>query len=249
MKAILLAAGLGTRLRPLTDTVPKCLVPIAGHPLMGYWLSLFSKGEIERVLVNTHYLPQQVRTYIEASPWGKDVELVHEDELCGTGGTILKNSHFIEGETFLVAHADNLTFFDLDDFQQHHKKQRERLGIAITMMTFQTDSPQTCGIVELDENGVVIGFHEKVENPPSDLANGAVYIFEPEVLSFIKSLNKSFVDISNDVLPEFMGKISTFHNNTYLRDIGNQESLKQAEHDIATLPTLIRARDDLWASL
>src|SRR5579863_4066102 len=91
MRALLLAAGLGTRLRPVTDSVPKCLVPIQGRPLLDYWLELLLPAPIERVLVNTYYLADQVRAYHAASPWRARVDLVHEAVLFGTGGTVLAN--------------------------------------------------------------------------------------------------------------------------------------------------------------
>ena len=97
------------------------------------------------------------------------------------------------------------------------------------MMTFKTDAPQSCGIVELNSRGVVQQFHEKVDNPPGDLANAAVYIFEPTVISFLASLGRDIVDISTEVLPAYLGRIQTFLNEDYHRDIGTPESLVLAE--------------------
>jgi mannose-1-phosphate guanylyltransferase len=88
------------------------------------------------------------------------------------------------------------------------------------MMTFETVTPQLCGIIEQDERGVVVGFHEKVANPPCKFANGAVYIFEPSVLDFLATLGKPFIDLSLEVLPCYLGRIVTFHNADYHRDIG-----------------------------
>src|SRR6185436_15356190 len=112
MRALLLAAGLGTRLRPLTDSVPKCLVPVQGRPLLDYWLELLAPGGIERMLINTHYLPQQVRDFVARSRWREGITLVHEEKLLGTGGTVLANRAFFGAAAFMVAHADNLTRFD-----------------------------------------------------------------------------------------------------------------------------------------
>jgi mannose-1-phosphate guanylyltransferase len=103
--------------------------------------------------------------------------------------------------------------------------------IEITMMTFETDVPESCGIVELDEKGVVRAFHEKVKQPPGSLANAAVYILAPTVLDFIRNLNKGVIDFSTEVLPHFMGKINTFNNDVYHRDIGTVESLALAQHE------------------
>jgi len=229
LKALLLAAGFGTRLRPITETIPKCLVPIHGKPLLSYWLELLFPFTIERVLINTHYLPDVVRTYVEASPWRERIDLVHEDRLLGTGGTVVANSAYFGRETFLVAHADNLTRFDPQAFIAAHAHRPP--GVLMTMMTFDTDVPQSCGVVELDEQGIVKVFHEKVPNPPSHRASAAVYIFEPEVLNFMDELGREEFDISLDVVPNFMGKIQTFHNLDYHRDIGSPESLRLAEQE------------------
>ena len=147
------AAGLRTRLRPLTDKIPKCLVPIHGKPLLDYWLDLLLGSGIERVLVNTHYLPDAVREFVAFSPWQARISLVHEQQLLGTAGTILHNSAYFKEGAFLVAHADNLTRFDVNSFLERHKQRPA--GVEITMMTFDTDAPQTCGIVEEDERGIV----------------------------------------------------------------------------------------------
>ena len=231
MRALLLAAGLGTRLRPLTETVPKCLIPIHGKPLLGYWFDLLLKPEtgIDRVLVNTSYLPELVRGFVAASPWRERVDLIHETELLGTGGTALCNADFFGGEAFMVVHADNLSRFDPAAFIARHRARPP--AAAITMMTFATDTPQSCGIVELDERGLVTQFHEKVANPPGNQANGAVYIFEPDVLDFMRGLNQTAIDLSTQVIPAFMGRIYTFANTDYHRDIGTLASLEQAHRD------------------
>src|SRR5260221_14266717 len=97
MKALLLAAGFGTRLRPITDQVPKCLVPVQQKPLLAYWLDLLFPKHVLKMLINTHYLPEQVRQFINTSSWSDRVTLVHEEELLGTGGTALKNRDFLQG--------------------------------------------------------------------------------------------------------------------------------------------------------
>jgi len=227
MKALLLSAGLGTRLRPITDNLPKCLVPIHGKPLMDYWLDGLLCHGIEQVIVNTHYLSEVVNAYVDSSPWKDSINLVHEPQLLGTGGTILRNKQYFEDAPFLVAHADNLTIFDVQSFIQSHLSRRGQ--VEITMMTFDTDNPKSCGIVELNADGIVIGFHEKVDNPPGIKANAAVYIFDPSVISYIQSLNKEIVDISTEVLPHYLGRIGSFHNINYHRDIGTVESLQLAE--------------------
>jgi mannose-1-phosphate guanylyltransferase len=227
---LLLAAGLGTRLRPITDHVPKCLVKVQGKPLLGNWLDLLLSGGVERVLVNTHYLADAVLDFVAASAWRDSIEVVHEVDLLGTGGTVLSNREFLNRGPFMVAHADNLTRFDVGAFIRAHANRAA--GVAITMMTFHTDAPHNCGIVELDQYGVVINFHEKVAKPPSNHANAAVYIFEPSVIDFLISLQTVNIDISTDVLPRYLGRMQAFLNTEYHRDIGTPESLALAELEL-----------------
>lgn len=233
MKAVLLAAGFGTRLRPLTDTIPKCLVPILGKPLLAIWLDrLFASGRIERVLINTHYLSERVVEHVESSRWKDRIDLVYEPQLLGTGGTLWQNREWLGQEPVLVAHADNLTFFDVAAFADAHG--HRPAGCDITMMTFDTDAPQTCGIVET-EGGVVVRFHEKVANPPGTRANAAVYIVEKSVVDGMADLDPAFIDLSTQVLPRYMGRIFTWHNGVYHRDIGNLASLRLAERELSGL--------------
>jgi mannose-1-phosphate guanylyltransferase len=227
VRALLLAAGFGTRLRPITDHIPKCLVPIHGQPLLGYWLDRLLGDGIDRALINTHYLPEVVDVFVLASPWREKIDVVFEEDLLGTGGTVLRNRAFFADAPFMVAHADNLTRFNVRDFIDAHRNRPA--GVDITMMTFDTDAPETCGIVELDERGVVIGFHEKSASPPGCRANAAVYIFEPAVVDFLASLGKEVIDLSLEVIPRYLGRMHCFHNADYHRDIGNPESLRLAE--------------------
>ncbi len=229
MKAVLLAAGLGTRLRPLTESMPKCLVPIHGKPLMEYWLDLLLPEHVDHILVNTHYLPEVVRDFVQASRWRAALTLVHEHELLGTGGTVLKNRDFLADGPFILAHADNLTRFDVAAFIEAHE--RRQPGVEITMMTFDTDTPKSCGIIEQDAQGRVLAFHEKVANPPGTRANAAVYLFEPSVIAFLASFEKEVIDLSTEVLPHYLGRMQTFHNADYHRDIGTLESLRLAEEE------------------
>lgn len=231
MRALLLAAGFGTRLRPITDHVPKCLVTVRGKPLLEYWLDLLLPNGIDRVLLNTHYLPEKVLEFVAASPWESRISTAHEDVLLGTGGTVLANRAFFGNAPFLVAHADNLTRFDVRAFMARHRNRPS--GAEITMMTFDTDDPRSCGIVEEDGDGMVTAFHEKVEMPPGNHANAAVYIFEPGVIDFLEGLGRSVIDLSTEVIPQYIGRICTFHNNGYHRDIGTVESLRRAEAEFS----------------
>ena len=237
MRALLLAAGLGTRLRPLTDHTPKCLVEIDGRPLLDYWLhALFSNG-IERVLINLHAHSTEVQKFIMGSKFASRVSLSFEQNLLGTAGTIGENITFFKGNNFFVAHADNLCVCDFDKFIKAHLDRPKHT--EITMMTFDTMYPKSCGIVRVDSENVLIEFHEKVANPPGHRANAAVYIMEPKVANFCNSINRSGLDISNDVVPNYLGRIFTWHNCTYNKDIGDIKSYSEAQKDIQYLKDYI----------
>jgi mannose-1-phosphate guanylyltransferase len=236
LRALLLAAGLGMRLRPLTDSVPKCLVDIDGRPLLDYWIELLSGAGVVEILVNLHHLRGAVEAYLRQCPWPVRITTVYEDKLLGTAGTLLKNRAFFRGEPVMLVHADNLSKFDARAFVDRFER-REK-GVEITMMTFRTSDPRSCGIVELDDRGIVTAFHEKVENPPGNLANGAVYILSPQVTDFLSTLGKEVIDFSTEVLPRYLGRINTFHNAVYHRDIGTLRSLAaaRAEYPVANFP-------------
>jgi mannose-1-phosphate guanylyltransferase len=230
VRALLLAAGLGTRLKPLTDHWPKCLMPIRKKALLEIWLDNLHAAGISKVLINLHYHAEIVREFLSRPKFSSWVESIFEDELLGTAGTLRENLPFFSGATTLMAHADNLCICDFQAFIGYHFDNRPK-NTVMTMMTFTTPTPQSCGIVELDASGVVQKFHEKAQNPPGNLANAAIYLIEPEVLSWIKN-QKGISDFSTQVLPQFMGRIATWNNTGIMRDIGTVASLQAAQSDL-----------------
>jgi mannose-1-phosphate guanylyltransferase len=228
MRALLLAAGFGTRLRPLTDTTPKCLVPIKGDPLLGIWLKRLTQAGIGPFLVNTHYLATLIEKFVEASLYRDQVTLIHELELLGTAGTLIKNLDFFQGEDGFLIHADNYCLADLSAFEHAHLNRP--LGCLMTMMTFRTEDPSSCGIAELDDRGVVVGFHEKVANPPGNLANGAVYILSAELLLIMRSDLRFMKDFSTEVLQRFVGRIYSYETSERFLDVGTPESYQKANN-------------------
>ncbi|MBP5855640.1 nucleotidyltransferase family protein [Marivibrio halodurans] len=230
MRALLLAAGMGSRLRPITDTTPKCLVEVHGRPLLDYWFELLLRDRaVSEILVNTHYLHEKVEAFIAESPWRDRVAMSFEPDLLGTAGTIKANGGFHLGEPLLVAHADNLTQLDVPSFLAKHDARPPEA--ALTMLTFHTDMPRQSGIVELDESGLVQAFHEKVDNPPGDLANAAVYILTPEVLADIDEHEGPFIDLSTEIIPRYVGRIFATAVDGYHRGIETVEGLERAHRE------------------
>ena len=228
MKALLLAAGLGKRLRPLTRDTPKCLLPIDGVQLLKIWLDSLRDAEIGPFIVNTHYLAEQVDNFIDGLQYRNEVMISHEKSLLGTAGTLLKHIPFFGDDDGLLIHADNYCLADLKEFISAHKNRPS--NCLMTMMTFRTNNPSQCGIIELDKNNVVVGFHEKVKNPPGNLANGAIYILSNNLLKNLLIKDYVLRDFSLDVLPKLLGKIYTYETSDVLIDIGTEDSYYKANN-------------------
>jgi mannose-1-phosphate guanylyltransferase len=226
MKAFLLAAGLGTRLRPLTDTVPKCLVPIAGRPLLAYWLALLERHGFEEVLINLHHLPDQVRQFAKDARSRVRLTLVEEPVLLGSAGTVRVNrEHVSDGRPFLVAYADNLTNADLSALMDAHTRHRPLL----TMALFRTEEPTRCGIAELrgEAGGEILTFVEKPTHPRSNLANAGLYVADARVIERIPTHVPA--DFGHDVLPGLVGHMRGELLRGDLIDVGTNESYARAQ--------------------
>ena len=225
MKAFLLAAGVGSRLRPITDTIPKCMVSIGGQPLLDIWLDSFDQAGVDEVMVNLHHLPEVVRHHLVARTGPPAVRTFFEPELLGSAGTLLANREWVAGEDlFLSCYADNLTDFDLRSLVQTH---REHEAIA-TWTVFHSERPWAGGVVEVDAVGRVIGFEEKPANPVSDLTNAGMYAFHPSVLDEIGMPPK---DIGFDLLPRLVGRARAVLVEGYFRDIGTADAYRRAREE------------------
>jgi mannose-1-phosphate guanylyltransferase len=226
MKAFLLAAGLGTRLRPITDTTPKCLMEVGGRPLLDIWLDALAKAGVQEVLVNTHHLAGLVAAHVADRMSPPVVRLSHEPVLLGSAGTLLANRDFAADEDmFLVVNADNLTDFDLGVLVDAHRAG----GMIATLSVFRAPRPSECGIVELAA-GRVVGFVEKPANPSSDLANAGMYAFHPWVLDEIPEPLPR--DIGFDLLPLLVGRAGAVAlDDCYFLDIGTPAALEHARDE------------------
>jgi mannose-1-phosphate guanylyltransferase len=219
LRAFLLAAGLGTRLRPITDGIPKCLVPICGKPLLQIWLEHFRFHGIEEVLVNTHHHSEKVLEFSRNWSGAPGLRLAHEDVLLGSAGTLSENWDFAAGEeSFFVCYADNLTDVDLTGLLRFHQSHR---GL-VTMTLFRAQRPGECGIAEMDEHGLICGFEEKPVVPKSSLANAGIYIMRKDIRLRLPHRRPS--DIGYDVLPACVGEMYGWLWEGMMIDIGNPES-------------------------
>jgi len=242
VRALLLAAGLGTRLHPLTDEWPKCLMPIGERPLLEYWLETLKLTNVREVYVNLHHHSEILQNFLNRSRFKDWVHPVYEEKLLGTAGTLRENKNFFLNCTTLLVHTDNWCQCNFAKFLNYHRKHRPK-HCLITMMTFISPTPETCGIVETDKDGVVLAFYEKSHHPPGNQANGAVYLLEPAVLKWIAKRH-DISDFSTEVLPHFIGSIATWKNRGIHRDIGALPMLLQAQSD--PNPTSYWPRIDAW---
>ena len=224
MKAFLLAAGHGTRLRPLTDSVPKCLAPIRGVPLLQIWMDLCRRNGIGEILVNLHAHAAVVRTFLQEHRGGMKVTVSEEAVLLGSAGTLLANRRWLGSDPeFWVLYADVLTTASLRALLDvHHRHNR-----LATLGLCQVPDPKRCGIVTLDENGTVLDFVEKPEFPSSNLAFCGIMVANRRLLDLIPE--KIPADIGFHVLPQLSGQMTGYRVSDYLLDIGTLENFNLAQ--------------------
>ena len=228
MKAFLLAAGEGRRLRPLTSSIPKCLVPIKGTPLLGIWLQLLEAHGITSVLVNLHHFHEQVLDFLRAWPTSIAVRTVYEPQLLGSAGTVAANRAFVDGDrTFLVLYADNLTAVDLTRFVRFHERRAEPLTIGVV----PTDRPREKGTVVIGSDAQVIDFAEKSPEPRSNLANAGIYAANQELFDHLPAAPApgAALDFGHDVLPRMVPHVAACRIDEFLMDIGTPEAYERAQ--------------------
>jgi mannose-1-phosphate guanylyltransferase len=223
-KAFLLAAGLGTRLKPLTDAVPKCLVPVGGRPLLHWWLRVCAGLGVREVLINTHHLAPQVVDFVRAEKTPLAVSLSHEETLLGSAGTVRANRAFVAGERdFWIFYADTLIGADLRPLADLHRAR----GADLTLGLFHSADPRSGGVVELGEGGRVLSFEEKPAAPKSDLVAAGAYVAGPALL---KALDAPGSDLSRDAYPKLMGNARGFVLDPVI-DLGTPESYARAQRE------------------
>lgn len=223
MKAFLLAAGHGTRLRPYTETVPKCLLPIRGTPMLEIWLGLCRRHGVSDVLVNTHAHASAVKDFIANWKDGIRVTVVEEPELYGSAGTLAANRAWVEQEDkFWVLYADVLTNANLAAMASFHDA-----GDAATLGLYSVPDPGRCGIATVDADSRILRFIEKPASPDSNLAFAGLMIATPALLDTIPQ--KAGADIGFDVLPRLVGRMRGYRISDFVLDIGTLENYESAQ--------------------
>lgn len=231
MKAFLLAAGHGTRLRPITDTIPKCMVPIQGVPMLAIWLQYCNRIGIDEVLINLHAHAAPVREFLRQNVAATPVRIVEEQCLLGSAGTLRANRSWIASDDlFWVFYADVLNCADFEGMLRLHRDRRP----AATLGVYEVTDPRRCGIVTINGDGVIEQFVEKPTNPSGNLAFSGLMIGTPEMLSAIPE--ETPADIGLHVLPRLTGRMVAFPIRDYLIDIGTMENYLRAQASWPGLP-------------
>jgi mannose-1-phosphate guanylyltransferase/phosphomannomutase len=231
MRAVLMAGGSGTRLRPLTCDLPKPMVPILNRPIAEHIINLLKRHEITEIVATLHYLPDALRDYFQdGNEFGVQITYaVEEDQPLGTAGCV-KNIAELLDETFLVISGDSITDFDLTAAIEFHKQKKSKATLILT----RVPNPIEFGVVITDQEGRIRRFLEKPSTSEifSDTVNTGAYILEPEVLEYLSPHQES--DFSKDLFPLLLEKGEPMYGYVakgYWCDVGNLDAYREAQYD------------------
>ncbi|MFC1466525.1 MAG: NDP-sugar synthase [Candidatus Brachytrichaceae bacterium NZ_4S206] len=236
--ALILAAGEGTRLRPLTLERPKPMVPIAGRPLLDYTVGWLRDHGITDIAINLHYKPEViVQHFGDGSAFGVRIHYSHEPKILGTAGAARKIKTWVDGRPLIVVYGDVLTDLDLYALLNHHAQMSERdTATAVTMSLYHVPNPTEVGLVGMDDAGKVNRFLEKPKPSEvfTDLANAGILVLQPEALELIPE--DTFCDFGMHIFPMLLQAGLSIYGwvipeDTYLLDIGSPEKYAQANRD------------------
>jgi mannose-1-phosphate guanylyltransferase/mannose-1-phosphate guanylyltransferase/phosphomannomutase len=231
---MLLGAGLGTRLRPITNEMPKPLVPVLGRPVMDHILRLLAHHGFHDVVSNIHYFPEMIRErFGDGSDHGLRLRYSYEEELMGTAGGVRNVRDFLGDDTFLIISGDALTDIDLGALWARHKA----AGGIGTLALKAVDDPSQLGVVILNDDGRIQGFQEKPDRAEalSNLGSCGIYVFEPEIFDHFP--DQDFVDWAQDVFPKLLERDIPLYGHEiddYWNDVGSLRELRQGNFDALT---------------
>ncbi len=233
LKAMIMAAGMGSRLEPLTLMMPKPLVPVMNMPLMDIILTQLSELGVKDVISNTYYLADQIIDRYKKNNLGINFNYIKETKLSGTAGGVKKCQHFFdEGEDFIVMSGDVLTNADIKKGIEIHKKSNAIATIGIKQIPHEHVSH--FGVVVTDENGFITEFQEKppVDEAKSNFINTGIYIFNYKIFDYIPE--NTFYDFAKNVFPKLLEEkaINTFEVSEYWNDVGTISQYKQSIQDV-----------------
>lgn len=231
MKALILAAGEGTRLGTLTRDRPKPMLPIGGAPILEHLVLFAREHGISEIAINVHYKPQAIVDHFgDGSRFGVSITYSHEESLLGSAGAARKLDWFLD-DTFVVLYGDVLTDLDLTRLAAQHRT----ADSAATLALYSVEDPSRCGMVATDPGGRIQQFIEKPAHGEADhlLANAGIYVAEPEILHYIPRGHA--YDFGHDLFPDLLSRgvpLYAYAADGYVLDIGAPERYTQAEDDL-----------------
>ena len=226
MNALILAAGLGTRIQPLTNSMPKCLVEINGKSMLEFWIDKLQLSQINEILINTHHFSELVQERVKTIASSKVLRLVHEQHLLGTAGTLRKVIQLCHSEEdLLVLHCDNYSSIDLGQLIQRHLNRDSRF--TATMGIFKTNDIQNSGMVKVTSEGDILEFIEKPSHSKLEWANAAVYVLSQEFQRTIADQFLNSTSITEDIIPFTLSKIQAYKIEGFHIDMGTHAALER----------------------
>jgi NDP-sugar pyrophosphorylase family protein len=229
MRAVILAAGEGRRLRPLTETVPKPLLPVAGRPLLAHLIELLRRHGVDEIAINLHHCPEAIPAYLgDGERFGVRIAYSLEERLLGSAGGVKRVEAFLANEPFFVLYGDVLTDLDLTALGQFHAERRS----CLTMAVHQPEDPTRCGMARLGAGGRLLEFVEKppAGRAPSPWANAGIYVVEPSVLRHIPC-GRPF-DFGSDLFPLLIARdvpLFGYVSEALIVDIGSPQRYRRAQ--------------------
>ncbi|MFA9459325.1 sugar phosphate nucleotidyltransferase [Thiohalorhabdus methylotrophus] len=231
MKAVIMAGGQGSRLRPLTEGIPKPMIPILGRPMMEYILEAVRDAGITDILVTLHYRPNLIQDYFgDGSDWGVNIDYAIEENPLGTAGSVKNGAHFLD-DTFLIISGDALMDYDLGALMDYHA----RSEALVTFCLARVQDPSEFGIVVTGDDGRVQRFQEKPGPSEvfTDTVNTGIYVMDPRVLEDVPADTE--FDFSHDLFPALLDRgepLMGYVAKGYWNDIGNVDQLAQSTWDL-----------------
>ncbi len=242
MKAFILAAGKGTRLRPFTDILPKPLIPVMNRPVMASIMSLCKTHGFTDFIANLCYKGEQIeQAFGDGDKLGVNLQYSWEEQLLGTAGGVRRQAGFLKGGTFVIVSGDVVTDVDLSQMLAFHRSR----GALITMAVKEVDDPSRFGIVVTEETGRILSFQEKPSpgKEKSRLANTGIYILEPEALNYIPA--GEVFDFGHDLFPKLLAMgapIYAMRTDAYWSDVGTLPQYLATHWDLLEQPDLLQER-------
>jgi len=236
MKAMILAAGEGKRLRPLTEQIPKAMLEINGHPIIFYQLKLLRKYGVRDVIINLNYKPEKIESYLENNNFGMNIKFSHEKELLGTAGGVKKAEYFFD-EDFFVIYGDIITDINLGEVYKFHE---EKNGIATLCVHKIPRDKQSTSVISLDKNQRITKLVEKPTKYDTDLierdykyVNSGIYVLKKNILEKIPE--NTFSDFAIDIFPKLLNEEKLFgyvHEKCYWAELGRLEKYNNIKNEI-----------------